>query len=442
MSMRSTVQHNFAQPNKMAAFRKLVTSISSECGNNVDSAEETLVWSSDEGNAQSSVADNPAESYEESEKESDSESGVGAPRKRRRLGLKTVVSCSEEDLEKDSNKPVSRKQQETLQQTTLPVKKAKGKSGPKAIWSTELLNDLVDIVANNDSYKRKLIFTNMPKASNAEVYRNIVKDMNSRCQERGKTFTLSLCQTRNKFKKLMSICKSALLTMKTASGIKRFQDDKQFGSWFHVLTQIMKSRPSCQPDQGIEPGSYSTNLSDQTGLAYDDIINTASPSPSTSSDGSNSLDSSTPKPGKIYVPIKSKKVSKKSASNEGVINEILTQIKTVIDYKQNSIAELTSFFKEENERARQHELELFKVMFQQAPANNYQNHSAMPSTQDLEPEFQRMQNLHSNTNMGNHHQAFVTSLPNQSLFTPWLAPAGSENNFSQDRDSNRSFLQL
>eukprot|EP00795_Rhopilema_esculentum_P015918 gene15918-7252_t len=100
----------------MAAFRKLVTSISSECGNNVDPAEETLVWSSDEGNAQSSVADNPAESYEESEKESDSESGVGAPRKRRQLGLKTVVSCSEKDREKDSNKPVSRKQQETLQQ--------------------------------------------------------------------------------------------------------------------------------------------------------------------------------------------------------------------------------------------------------------------------------------------------------------------------------------
>ena len=198
------------------------------------------------------------------------------------------------------------------------------KSGPKVIWSTELLNDLMDTVANNDSYKRKLIFTNMPKARNANVNHNFVKDMNSRCQERGKTFTLSLCQTRNKLKKLMSICKSALLTMKAASGIKRFQDDKQFGSWFHVPTQIMKSRLSCQPDQGIEPGSYSTSLSDQTGLADDDIINTASPSPSTSSDGSNSLDSSTQKPGKIYVPIKSKKESKKSASNEGVVNEILT----------------------------------------------------------------------------------------------------------------------
>ena len=75
--MHSTLQHSFAPQNKLAAFRKLVTSISSECGNNVDPAEETLVWSSDEGNAQSSVADNPAES----EKESDTEGCVGAPRK-------------------------------------------------------------------------------------------------------------------------------------------------------------------------------------------------------------------------------------------------------------------------------------------------------------------------------------------------------------------------
>ena len=242
--------------------------------------------------------------------------------------------------------------------------------------------------------------------------------------------------------KLISICKSALLTLKTASGIKRFQDDNQFGSWFNILTQIMKSRPSCLPDQGIEPGSYSTNLSDQTGLIDDDISSTASPSPSTSSDGRNSLDSSTPKLGKMYAPIKSKKNSKKSASNEVVVNEILTQMKTVSCYEQNSIAQLTNFFKEENERARQHELELLKLIFQQGSANDYPNHSAVRNAQGSEPEFQRMQNPHSNTTFGNHHQTFVRNFPNQSMFTPWLSPAGSENSFSQDRNIERSSLQL
>ena len=46
----------------MAAFRQLVTSISSTCGNNVDPTEETLDWRSEEGNAQSNVAEKSAES--------------------------------------------------------------------------------------------------------------------------------------------------------------------------------------------------------------------------------------------------------------------------------------------------------------------------------------------------------------------------------------------
>ena len=53
----------------------------------------------------------------------------------------------------------------------------------------------------------------------------------------------------------MSICKNGLLTVRTASGIKRFQDEKQFGKWFDQLLQLMKSRASCRPCEAIEPGS-------------------------------------------------------------------------------------------------------------------------------------------------------------------------------------------
>ena len=92
-----------------------------------------------------------------------------------------------------------------------------------------------------------------------------------------------------------------------ASGIKRCQDYKQFDSWFNVLIQIMKSRASYQPDQGIEQGSYTTNLSDQTPL-LDDIPSEATPSPTNnSSDVTDSIDSPTPKAVKMYVPIKSKR---------------------------------------------------------------------------------------------------------------------------------------
>ncbi len=102
----------------------------------------------------------------------------------------------------------------------------------------------------------------------------------------------------------MSICKSALFTMKTASGIKR--DDKQICSWVNVIIQIMKSSASCQPDEGMELGSYATNHFDQTAL-FDDVLSEATPSPSNnSSDGPKSLDSCTQKPNqeKMYVPIK------------------------------------------------------------------------------------------------------------------------------------------
>ena len=32
------------------------------------------------------------------------------------------------------------------------------KGGPRLLWTTEMLDDLVDIIANNERYKRKLIF--------------------------------------------------------------------------------------------------------------------------------------------------------------------------------------------------------------------------------------------------------------------------------------------
>ena len=117
----------------MAVFRHLVTSISSTCGNTVSPTEETLDWRSDEGNAQSHVAEKSTESDEESEKESDFVGSILVPRNRCRLGLKTVVSCTEEDLQKYLYKPVSEKQQEAPKETLLPVKRDKGKSGPKAL---------------------------------------------------------------------------------------------------------------------------------------------------------------------------------------------------------------------------------------------------------------------------------------------------------------------
>ena len=64
-------------------------------------------------------------------------------------------------------------------------------------------------------------------------------------------------------------------SLKTATGIKRFQEDKGYGSWFNQLFQLVKCRDSCQPDQAIEPltsatsseGTSNQDASDEDGVS-------------------------------------------------------------------------------------------------------------------------------------------------------------------------------
>ena len=43
------------------------------------------------------------------------------------------------------------------------------------------------------------------------------------------------------------------MTIKTASGIKKFQEEKEFGSWFQKLYELVCTMDNCQPEQSIEP---------------------------------------------------------------------------------------------------------------------------------------------------------------------------------------------
>ena len=45
------------------------------------------------------------------------------------------------------------------------------------------------------------------------------------------------------------------MTIRTASGIKCVQEDKNLGKWFNQLYPLVKSRESAQPEQAIEPSS-------------------------------------------------------------------------------------------------------------------------------------------------------------------------------------------
>ena len=45
------------------------------------------------------------------------------------------------------------------------------------------------------------------------------------------------------------------MTIRTASGMKRFQEDKNLGKWFNQLYPLVKSRELAQPEQAIELSS-------------------------------------------------------------------------------------------------------------------------------------------------------------------------------------------
>ena len=134
-------------------------------------------------------------------------------------------------------------------------KKKKKKAGRKPRWSQELLNDFIYIIVSNDHYKTNLIFRNTKFQQNGEIYGKIRKELKQRCAARGESFCFTIDQLRSEFKKCVSECERAALTIKTGTGIKRFQEDKHLGAWFQKLYYIVKMRDSCQPDQAREPSA-------------------------------------------------------------------------------------------------------------------------------------------------------------------------------------------
>ena len=53
------------------------------------------------------------------------------------------------------------------------------------------------------------------------------------------------------------------MKVKTSSAIKRFQEDKELGSWFGKLLPIISSMDNCQPQQVIGPGRKAPETYDE-----------------------------------------------------------------------------------------------------------------------------------------------------------------------------------
>ena len=134
-------------------------------------------------------------------------------------------------------------------------RKTNKKPGRKPRWCPKSLDDLIDIIVNSTNYKTKLIFTNTKNQKNGPIYVNILEELEARASARGDKLSFTVNQLRPKFKKRISCCKQAALTVKTATGIKRFQEDRGYGKWFNALFEVVKTRGSCQPELALEPSS-------------------------------------------------------------------------------------------------------------------------------------------------------------------------------------------
>ena len=66
------------------------------------------------------------------------------------------------------------------------------------------------------------------------------------------------------------------MTIKTASRIKRFQDEKGYGKWFNQLFPLIQTHASCQPEQAKEPSSVHSDESNIAATSNDCVLHTSS----------------------------------------------------------------------------------------------------------------------------------------------------------------------
>ena len=125
------------------------------------------------------------------------------------------------------------------------------------------------------------------------------------------------------------------MKVKTSSGIKLFEEEKDLGNWFGKLLPIISSMDNCQPEQALEPGSITPDApepSDPTEDLLDhESENHATPSSSTSSACSKASNQKASNGKEKYVPALSS--GKKARAQTGALlnemTETMSSLKTL-----------------------------------------------------------------------------------------------------------------
>ena len=137
--------------------------------------------------------------------------------------------------EEDENENYDEEEERALERWSKKMKNVRGKQkekvGRKSQWPTDLVNDLVDIILDNEKFKNKLLMTNVKNVKNSEYYYLVILELQERCLERNYDFNYDVKQTRDKFKRCVSSCREAALKLP--------QDSKKKSSTVLGLTNFL-----------------------------------------------------------------------------------------------------------------------------------------------------------------------------------------------------------
>ena len=236
------------------------------------------------------------------------------------------------------------------------AEKKVNKRGRKCSWPEDTVTDLVDIILESEKYKSKLLLTNTKNVKNGIYYGEVIDEMKKRSAARNEVFLYNVAQTRSKFKRCVSMCRKAALTIKTSSGIKRFQEEKEFGPWFERLYQIVCTMANCQPEQSIEPHvSRLTNLDEDDLDQLDTNIDTVEQEREGIQDHHEDRENgskTTKKKRQVFVPEIKSANKKKKQSLENTLDTMSKTLETLSSaIKEDSqTKELVQFLKEDAER--------------------------------------------------------------------------------------------
>lgn len=163
--------------------------------------------------------------------------------------------------------------------------------------------------------------------------------MKDRASQRGECIQFNVSQLRTKLKKCVSECKQAALTMKSATGIKRFKEVGGFGKCFITLFPLVKIRDSCNLELLEEHSSIKR---------HDE---------NSSNGGKENL----------FIPVKKKRKRKMIDQVNETVLHTLNATKDAM--KSDQTKELITYFREEMHKSREHDLKSISLMLNSRQTN-------------------------------------------------------------------------